>query len=128
MSGETIAATYKKLGLFMRPTHATFPDGGFGFENGIADMENRFDEKRLLIARHLQDAFDEYMGYHRINGLVNKIDDDILSAIRNLCVDIRKAKTTANFPNVESSRFDPGNKFARGSPNHPGGDIDLFAP
>lgn len=127
ISGETIAQTYKKLGLQMNGKHATFPTGGFDFEAGITDMENRFAEKRLLIARHLQPVFDEYQGYHRVNGLVNKIDDDLLSAIRVLCMDIRTAKTTANFPGIESIRFDPGSRFARGSPGHPAGDIDIFA-
>src|ERR1017187_6307372 len=82
ISGETIAQTSRKLGLQMNGKHATFPTGGFDFEAGITDMENRFAEKRLLIASHLQPVFDEYMGYHRINGLVNKVDDDLLSAIR----------------------------------------------
>jgi len=29
ITGETVSAIYKKLGLTMRPTHATFPDGGY---------------------------------------------------------------------------------------------------
>ena len=111
----------------MNGKHATFPTGGFDFEAGITDMENRFAEKRLLIARHLQPVFDEYQGYHRVNGLVNKIDDDLLSAIRVLCMDVRTAKTAGNFPGIEAVRFGPEARFARGSPNHPGGDIDVFA-
>ena len=113
--------------MCMNGRHATFPTGGFDFEAGITDMENRFAEKRLLIARHLQPVFDEYQGYHRVNGLVNKVDDDLLSAIRVLCMDIRTAKTVGNFPGIEAVRFDPGQRFARGSLNHPGGDIDVFA-
>ncbi len=60
MSGETIAATYKKLGLNMRPTHATFPDGGYKFDNGIDEMEMRFGTSRLLVASHLGEFFEEY--------------------------------------------------------------------
>lgn len=97
VSGETVAKTYKTLGLNMRPTHATFPDGGFNFEAGITEMENRFATNRLKIATHLSEAFDEYLGYHRVNGLVNKIDDDILSAIRVGCMDIRFAKPMQEF-------------------------------
>jgi len=34
LTSETATAIYKKLGLAMRPTHATFPDGGYNFEAG----------------------------------------------------------------------------------------------
>jgi len=97
MSGETVAAIYKKLGLNMLPTHATFPQGGYSFEDGITEMENRLGLGKLRVAAHLSEWFDEYQGYHRVNGLVNKIDDDLLSATRVLCMAIRHAKTTSNF-------------------------------
>jgi phage terminase large subunit-like protein len=127
VSGETIAAIYKSLGLAMRPTHATFPSGGYDFEAGITEMETRFASKRLLIARHLQQAFDEYQGYHRLNGLVIKVDDDIMSAIRVLCMDIRFAKTTRDFHAVLAREAGSGSAtFAIGTVNHPGGDIDVF--
>ena len=38
---------------------------------------------------------NEYRGYHRVAGLVHKVDDDLLSAIRVLCMDIRYAKVLA---------------------------------
>ncbi len=104
VSGETVSAVYKKLGLNMRPTHATFPTGGFSFEDGLTDMETRFSTNRLKVAAHLSEVFDEYQGYHRVNGLVNKIDDDLLSAIRVLCMDIRFAKPTAEFMQFRSRR------------------------
>ena len=126
VSGDTIAATYKKLGLNMLPKHATFPDRGYNFEAGIADMQNRFSGKpRLLIAAHLHQIFDEYQGYHRVDGLVNKIDDDLLSAIRVLCMDIRHAKTADHFLRSRLSRG-ASSRFARGTPSHPDGDIDPF--
>jgi len=120
VSGETIAATYKKLGLNMRPEHATFTGGGYNFEAGIAEMEHRFAGGRLKIAAHLTEAFDEYQNYHRVAGLVNKIDDDIMSAIRVVCMDIRFAKTAERFAdpslragprvaqNVDFDLFNPG--------------------
>jgi phage terminase large subunit-like protein len=94
-SGETFAATYRRLSLAMLSTHATFKDGGFSFESGIAEMEQRFATGRLLIASHLGDVFDEYRGYHRINNLVHKVDDDLMSACRVLCMQIRSAKVLA---------------------------------
>jgi phage terminase large subunit-like protein len=97
ISGDTLAATYKKLGLNLRPTHATFSTGGFNFEAGIQEMENRFAGGRLLIASHLNEVFDEYANYHRVDGLVFKVDDDLMSAIRTLCTDIRHAKAVEGF-------------------------------
>ena len=125
VSGDTIAATYKKLGLNMLPKHATFDGKGYNFEAGIDVMQNRFANKKLLIAAHLAQVFDEYQGYHRVDGLVNKIDDDLLSAIRVLCMDIRHAKTADHFLRSRLSRG-TSSRFARGTPSHPDGDIDPF--
>ena len=97
VSGDTIAMTYKRLGLNMRPQHAEFSTGGFNFEAGIDAMANRFRAQKLLIAGHLHQVFDEYQGYHRVDGVVHKIDDDLLSAIRVLCMDIRNARTSEQF-------------------------------
>lgn len=131
VSGDTIAATYRNLGLNMLKTHAVFPEsqgGNFDFEGGITDMENRFAQKRLVVARHLAEVFDEYQGYHRVNGLVNKIDDDLLSAMRVLCMDIRNARTAGNFrsPGFAGQGMASGEAYAIGTPNHAGGDMDAF--
>jgi hypothetical protein len=98
VTGETISQIYKKLGLNMRPTHATFLGGGYKFEDGINLMEERLAAKKLLVAAHLFDWFDEYGGYHRVNGLVHKVDDDLLSATRVGCMDLRFAKSPERFP------------------------------
>ncbi len=97
LAGETIASTYRTLGLNMRPIHATFKDGGYSFEAGITLMEERLSAGKLKVAAHLQDWFDEYLGYHRDDGKVVKIDDDLMSATRVLCMDIRNAKTAERF-------------------------------
>jgi phage terminase large subunit-like protein len=95
-STETFAATYRRLGLNMRGEHATFKSGGYNFENGIAEMESRFATGRLKIASHLSEILDEFRSYHRVAGLVHKADDDLLSAIRVLVMDIRYAKVLAS--------------------------------
>jgi len=97
LSGETVAAVYRRLDLAMRPVHARFPDGGNSFEAGIQDMDRRFAEGRLKVAAHLSEWFDEYQGYHRKDGLVVKIDDDLMSATRQLVMDIRFARTPETF-------------------------------
>ncbi len=106
ISGETIKDVYRKLGLNMLPSCATHPQGGYDFEGGITIMENRFANGGLKIAAHLTEALDEYQGYHRVNGLVNKVDDDIMSAIRILCMDIRRAKSATQFQQAWLDRRD----------------------
>ena len=107
VTGETVAAIYKKLGLAMRPTHATFPDGGYNFEAGITTMEERLAGKKLRVAAHLVEWFDEYGGYHRVNGLVNKVDDDLLSATRVGCMDLRFARPMRDFAGVQTAAAAP---------------------
>jgi Terminase RNaseH-like domain len=121
-TGATFAAVYKKLGLRMRPTHTIFPDGGYSFEAGIADMEQRFATKRLLFARQLGELFDELRNYHRENGLVVKEDDDLLSAVRMLCMGIRHAEPKTAIVNRDFQRSAaPNDGLATGL------DFDLFS-
>jgi phage terminase large subunit-like protein len=125
ISGETVAKTYKTLGLNMRPTHATFPFGGFNFEAGITEMENRLATGRLRVAAHLAEWFDEYQGYHRKDGIVVKIDDDLLSATRVACMDIRFAKPMDRFGTFGGRDRQPsGSPFARGTAGHPDGEMN----
>lgn len=128
LAGGTIAQEYRKLELHMLSEHATFPGGGFNFEAGISEMENRFAAGRLVVRANLTEFFDEYQGYHRVNGNVNKIDDDILSATRVLCMAIRHAQTKDRFFgwHADPRTRDPRTRFAKGSINHPDGSYDLF--
>jgi phage terminase large subunit-like protein len=59
-SNRTTADLYKREGLRMLPTHATFIGGGFDFEAGIAAMATRLANGKLRVAKHLRDWFDEY--------------------------------------------------------------------
>jgi hypothetical protein len=97
----------------MLPTHATFPNGGFDFEAGISAMAIRLADGKLRVARHLHEWFGEYRMYHRgEDGLVNKINDDLISATRILCMSIRRA---AEFDNHRPG-FRPGMPYRR--PRH----------
>lgn len=79
-SGEVISGLYKKEGLRMLPDHATFPNGGYSTEAAIEEMLEREATGRLKVAAHLQDYFEERRFYHRKDGLIVKLKDDILSA------------------------------------------------
>lgn len=121
-TNDTVAQIYKKLGLNMLPTHATFVDGGYNFEAGITVMEERFEGKKLFIASHLYEWFDEYGGYHRQDGKVVKVDDDLLSATRVGCMDLRKAKLARDFRGYGQQP----ERIARGTPGHRDGEFDVF--
>jgi phage terminase large subunit-like protein len=81
-SGETIAKQYKKHGLNMLPEHATFPDGGLSTEAGIMELDERMTVGKFKVFSHLEEWFGEYRMYHREDGEIVKIDDDLLSATR----------------------------------------------
>lgn len=81
-SGSTaaISAIYKQQGLHMLPTHSTWPDGGYGVEPAIQEINDRIMTGRFKVSAHLTDWFEEYRLYHRDNGLIVAERDDILSA------------------------------------------------
>jgi phage terminase large subunit-like protein len=81
-TGETLVSGYKKHGLWTLPDHATWPDGGVSTEAGILEMDERMRSGRFKVAAHLAEFFDEYRFYHRKDGQIVKIKDDILSAVR----------------------------------------------
>jgi hypothetical protein len=70
-------------------------------------------------ARHLSEVLDEYTNYHRIDGLIHKVDDDLLSAIRVGLMDLRYAKPLGGPGSFQRERSrEP--TIARGT------DFDLF--
>ncbi len=81
-SGEALAPQYRKHGLKMLHEHATWPDGGYSTEAGILEMCERFESGRLKVAAELSPWFEEYRLYHRKDGLIVKIQDDLMSATR----------------------------------------------
>ena len=89
-SGQTLASSYKAEGLVMQPSHATFPEGGYDTEAGIFEMNQRMMTGRLKVASHLTEWFEEYRFYHRKDGLIVKIKDDLLSATRIGVTDWRR--------------------------------------
>lgn len=92
-SGEELANQYRTLGVNMLPERATFQDGGNGVEAGVSEMLNRMQTGRWKVFSNQQDWFGEFRLYHRKNGLINKIRDDLLSASRYGMMMIRFAST-----------------------------------
>jgi len=92
-SGEELAGTYRKNGVNMIKERATWPDGGNSVEKGLIDMLERMQTGRFKVFSHLNDFFDEFRLYHRKDGKIVKIDDDIISSCRYALMMIRYAKT-----------------------------------
>ncbi len=78
----SMAAQYRKHGLLMIGTHATWPDGGNSTETGLTEMNERFATGRLKVANHLSQWFEEFGLYHRKDGVIVKLRDDLMSATR----------------------------------------------
>jgi phage terminase large subunit-like protein len=81
-SGEQLAHQYTAQGLGMLPERATFEDGSNGLEAGVTDMLDRMQTGRLRVFSHLTEWFEEFRLYHRKDGLIVKLNDDLLSATR----------------------------------------------
>lgn len=77
-----LAKIYKHHGLHMLGHHATFEDGSNSTEIGILQMDERFKTNRLKVFGNLTEWFDEYRNYHRKDGEIVKVKDDIMSATR----------------------------------------------
>lgn len=125
-SGEPIAWLYKVEGLRMLANHATWPDGSVSTEAGIMEWDERERTGRLKVAAHLSDWLEERRLYHRKDGQIVKIRDDLMSATRIGLMMKRFAKQVQLGGRVVDHRGEPNMLFARGTPSHAGGDIDLF--
>lgn len=99
-SGEALADQYRKLGVKMLPQKATNPaakgeaegTGGNGVEAALMDMLDRMQTGRFKVFAHLNDWWEEFRLYHREDGKIVKIGDDIMSATRYGSMMLRHAK------------------------------------
>ncbi len=89
---EPLAKVYKAHGLNMLPQHATFPDGSNSTELGILEMQERFSTSRLKVFATCSDWFEEYRQYHRKDGQLVKVRDDLMSATRVGVMALRHAR------------------------------------
>ena len=63
--------------------HASWGDDrGISTEGGIVEMDEREKSSRLKVASHLSDYLEERRFYHRKDGQIVKIKDDLMSAAR----------------------------------------------
>lgn len=88
-SGDALADQYRELGLNMLPERSGYridtPDGikiNNSVEAGLSDMLTRMQTGRFKVQKHLKEFFEEKRTYHRKEGKVVKVRDDVISAIR----------------------------------------------
>lgn len=81
-SGEELAAQYGKHGLSMLPERATFEDGSSGVEAAIIEMLERMQTGRWKVFRTCGGWMAEFRLYHRKDGIIVKLKDDLISSSR----------------------------------------------
>lgn len=81
-SGTPLSRYYKDEGLRMLPEHATWPDGSISTEAGIQEMIDRMTTGRYKVFNNLLPWLEEYRVYHRKDGMIVKLNDDLMSASR----------------------------------------------
>jgi phage terminase large subunit-like protein len=97
-SGEPLADQYRAQGLKLTTERARYPDhpdgkpGTSGVEAGLMDMLDRMQTGRLKVFEHLNEWFEEFLLYHREEGKIVKLQDDLMSATRYALMMLRFAK------------------------------------
>lgn len=81
-SGIALAKAYEAQGLKMCLEKATFEDGSNGVEAGVMEMLDRMQTGRWKVFSTCGGWLGEFRLYHRVNGLIEKLKDDRISASR----------------------------------------------
>lgn len=95
-SGIQLAQQYRDLGVYMLPEHFTNPpaegklNGNNSIEAGISEMLQRFETGRLQIFESCTETMEEMRLYHRKNGKVVPIKDDLISAMRYAVLSVER--------------------------------------
>ena len=79
--------------------------GGNSVEAGIMDMLTRMEQGRFRVFNTLYDWFEEFRLYHRKDGKIVKIRDDLMSATRYAAMSLRHAR-------IETSRWNQSGPLA----------------
>lgn len=101
-SGIQLAPQYRKQGMNLIHEHAQFPEENddtkvsrVSVEAGIQDILTRMQTDRFKVFSHLSDWFEEFRLYHREDGKIVKVYDDLLDATRYALMMLRYAKSVA---------------------------------
>ncbi len=89
--GKQLATQYRDHGLEMLDDFAKFEEGGYGVEAGISLMLQYMQSGRFKVFDHLSDWFEEFRLYHRDEGKLVKVSEDLMSATRYAMMCMRYA-------------------------------------
>lgn len=112
-SGIQLAEQYRHQGVNMLYEKASLPETGteegiktsrYSVEAGIMSMLHYMQAGRFKVFAHLNDFWDEYRLYHRLDGKIVKEDDDLISAVRYAFVMRRYAQCP---PDPHTTMVDP---------------------
>lgn len=106
--GIALAKQYEEQGLKMMPTHAQFEDGSVFVEPGVIEMLTRMQTGKLKVFGDLRDWFEEFRLFHRKDGKVVKLNDDLLSATRYGIMMLRFAEQIYHRPKRRKRERWPG--------------------
>ncbi len=93
-SGDALAELYRDEGVNMLGGHFENPEGGNSVEPGIMVMLQRMQTGRFKVFENQLDWFQECRTYHRKDGQIIKVGEDIMSATRYACQSLRYASET----------------------------------
>lgn len=98
-SGVSMADQYRMHGVNMLATHFTNPlapgdpgKGNYKIEPGINAMHERMQTGRFKVFKTCTGWFEEYRMYHREDGKIVALDDDLMSATRYAAQSLRYAE------------------------------------
>jgi hypothetical protein len=92
-SGVEIANQYRDNGLKMLSEHATFGDDrGNGVEAGISEMLGRMQTGRWKVDANCSLWLEEFRMYHRKDGKIIKVMEDVICASRYALMMLRYAQ------------------------------------
>jgi phage terminase large subunit-like protein len=97
-SGKSLAVQYREEGVNLLREHFTNPpqtgmkegSGGNSVEAGVMEMLTRFQTKRLKIFENQGKLMEELRMYHRKEGKIVPMNDDVISALRYAVMSLRK--------------------------------------
>ena len=94
-----MAEQYRTAHVNMLPFHFENPPalgekkGGNSVEAGIMEMLSRMEQGKFKVFNTCYDWFEEYRLYHRKDGKIVKIKDDLMAATRYAAMSLRHSTT-----------------------------------
>lgn len=110
-TGVKEAEAYARLGVKMLSEHAAQANGSIGTETGVADLLDRMRTGRFKVFSTLDVWFDEFRLYHRKEGKIVRLRDDVLSATRyaHTCMEVSSRSKAEGrvFPSHVGMDYEP---------------------